>query len=325
MRDIHNRTIDYLRVSVTDRCNFRCAYCMPPDGLELMNHTDILSYEEFLRIIAVVSRHGVRKVRITGGEPLVRKGIIEFIAAIKGLGTIDDLSLTTNGSLLPLMAAELKEAGLDRVNISLDTIDAGRFHQITGNRGRLEDTLTGIDSALSAGLQPVKINVVLTEAFQEKDLAWFIAKVYDSPISVRFIEYMPIGYGGAKAGMSTADVRQRLEDAAGRLEPATARGNGPARYVRLPGAKGTFGFITPLSEHFCGECNRIRLTADGKLRPCLLSNQEIDVKSILRSGGTDAMIADVFFRTIAEKPAGHELCRTSGYGGFERTMSQIGG
>ena len=325
MRDIHNRTIDYLRVSVTDRCNFRCAYCMPPDGLELMNHTDILSYEEFLRIIAVVSRHGVRKVRITGGEPLVRKGIIEFIAAIKGLGTIDDLSLTTNGSLLPLMAAELKEAGLDRVNISLDTIDAGRFHQITGNRGRLEDTLTGIDSALSAGLQPVKINVVLTEAFQEKDLAWFIAKVYDSPISVRFIEYMPIGYGGVKAGMSTAAVRQRLEDAAGRLEPATSRGNGPARYVRLPGAKGTFGFITPLSEHFCGECNRIRLTADGKLRPCLLSNREIDIKSILRSGGTDAMIAEAFFRTIAEKPAGHELCRTSGDGRFERTMSQIGG
>ena len=163
MHDIHDRTIDYLRVSITDRCNFRCAYCMPPEGLTLLEHGDILSYEEFLRIISILSHYGVRKIRITGGEPLVRKGIVDFIRAVKNLGTIEDLSLTTNGSLLASMAKGLKAAGLDRVNVSLDTLDENRFYQITGHRGRLEATLAGIDAALTVGLEPVKVNVVLTE------------------------------------------------------------------------------------------------------------------------------------------------------------------
>ena len=202
MHDIHDRTIDYLRVSITDRCNFRCAYCMPPEGLTLLEHGDILSYEEFLRIIAILSHHGVRKIRITGGEPLVRKGIVDFIRAVKKLGTIEDLSLTTNGSLLAGMAKDLKAAGLDRVNVSLDTLDENRFYQITGHRGRLEATLAGIDGALTAGLEPVKINVVLTESFRGSDLAWFADKVRQYPLAVRFIEYMPIGHGGIKAGFS---------------------------------------------------------------------------------------------------------------------------
>ena len=326
MRDIHNRAIDYLRVSVTDRCNFRCSYCMPPEGLTLLNHDDILSYEEFLRIIDILSRHGVKKIRITGGEPLVRKGIVEFISDIKKLGTIEDLSLTTNGSLLAPMAHELKRAGLDRINISLDTLDKSRFHQITGNKGCLEDTLAGIEAALAAELHPVKINVVLTEVFGEHDLAWFIDKVCLYPIAVRFIEYMPIGYGGVQAGFSIQEVKRLLEKAGLCLKPSTRdKGNGPAKYYRFNGAQGSFGFITPLSEHFCEACNRIRLTADGKFRPCLLSNEEIDIKSALRTGASDDEIAAIFQRTIAAKPASHNLCRSSGHEGFRRKMSQIGG
>lgn len=326
MHDIHDRTIDYLRVSITDRCNFRCAYCMPPEGLTLLEHGDILSYEEFLRIIAILSHHGVRKIRITGGEPLVRKGIVDFIRAVKKLGTIEDLSLTTNGSLLAGMAKDLKAAGLDRVNVSLDTLDENRFYQITGHRGRLEATLAGIDGALTAGLEPVKINVVLTESFRESDLAWFADKVRQYPLAVRFIEYMPIGHGGIKAGFNVAQVKGLLAALTGGLEAsAPAKGNGPAKYFRFPQAKGYFGFITPLSEHFCGSCNRIRLTADGKFRPCLLSNQEVDVKKALRTGASDEMIAAIFLQTISAKPASHNLCRASGHEGFRRKMSQIGG
>lgn len=327
MHDGYNRSIDYLRVSVTDRCNFRCAYCMPPEGLTLLDHKDILSYEEFLRLISILSRHGIRKVRITGGEPLVRKGIVEFIAAIKAMGTIADLSLTTNGSLLAHMADDLKQAGLDRVNVSLDTLDPKRFRVVTGNMGRLEDTLAGIDAAFAAGLEPVKVNAVLTAAFTERDLIWFVDKICHYRLAVRFIEYMPIGHGGIKGGFSVAEVKQILEKIAGPLEPVTntGKGNGPAKYFRLSGAQGFFGFITPLSEHFCGACNRIRLTADGKFRPCLLSNKEIDVKLALRSGASDDQIADLFYRTIEEKPASHTLCRPSGHTGFQRKMSQIGG
>lgn len=300
---------------------------MPPEGLTLLEHTEILSYEEFLRIIAILSRHGIRKVRITGGEPLVRKGIVDFIAAIKSMGTIADLSLTTNGSLLTEMADSLKQAGLDRVNISLDTLDPERFRQITGNMGKLEDTLSGIEAAFAAGLEPVKINAVLTSAFTERDLAWFVDKVCQYRVAVRFIEYMPIGHGGIKEGFSIAELKCLLEKIAGPLEPVanTGKGNGPAKYFRLPGAQGFFGFITPISEHFCGACNRIRLTADGKFRPCLLSNAEVDVKMALRSGASDDRIAELFYRTIEQKPASHSLCRPSGHAGFQRKMSQIGG
>lgn len=326
VRDIYNRSIDYLRVSVTDRCNFRCSYCMPPEGLTLLDHDDILSYEEFLRIIDVLSRHGVKKVRITGGEPLVRKGIVEFISSIKKLGTIEDLSLTTNGSLLAPMAGELKRAGLDRINISLDTLDKNRFYQITGNKGCLDDTLAGIDAALDAELLPVKVNVVLTEVFGESDLAWFIDKVCLYPIAVRFIEYMPIGHGGVEAGFSIEEVKHLLEKAGGSLKPSIGgKGNGPAKYYHFTGAKGSFGFITPLTEHFCEACNRIRLTADGKFRPCLLSNQEVDVKQALRIGASDDKIAAIFMKAIVEKPASHTLCRSSGHNNFHRKMSQIGG
>jgi GTP 3',8-cyclase len=326
MRDSFDRPINYLRVSVTDRCNFRCLYCLPSQGVQWLEHEDILTYEELLRLIAVFSREGITRVRLTGGEPLVRKGLVTFVAAIKALGVIEDLSLTTNGSLLPPLAQPLKAAGLDRVNISLDTVNPARFSEITVH-GRLEDTLRGVASALEAGLSPVKLNVVLTDALSETDLTYFIEQVYRYPIAVRFIEQMPVGNCGMRQGLEIAAVKKLLNAAGfGKLEPAaTGRGNGPAKYFHLPESCGIFGFITPISEHFCGDCNRLRLTADGRLKPCLLSNQEIDVKTPLRSGAGDTELAELFRLAVREKPQGHSLCRTSGHPEFRRGMSQIGG
>ena len=325
MLDGYHRSINYLRISVTDRCNFRCVYCMPPQGKKWLNHSDILTYEEILHLITVFSREGIDRIRLTGGEPLMRLGFVDFVAAVRNLGVIKDLSMTTNASLLPPVAADLKAAGLNRVNISLDTINPASFARIT-TCGRLEDTLAGIESSLEAGLTPVKLNVVLTEALNEKDLAYFIELVYNKPISVRFIEYMPIG-GREGGGPDVATVRKLLNQAAkATLNPSeNVRGNGPAKYFQFPKAQGTFGFITPISDHFCSACNRLRLTADGKLRPCLLSNKEIDVKTPLRNGASDEELAELFHAAIREKPEGHSLCRTSGYPAFERTMSQIGG
>ena len=325
MLDEYRRNINYLRISVTDRCNFRCVYCMPPQGKKWLRHVDILTYEEILHLITVFNREGIDRIRLTGGEPLMRKGLVEFVAAIKNLGVIKDLSMTTNASLLPPVAQALKEAGLNRINISLDTINPVNFAKLT-TCGRLEDTLAGVESALTAGLTPVKLNVVLTEELSQKDLAYFIELVYNRPISVRFIEYMPIG-GRPGGGPDVATVRKILSQAAkAALDPAeNVRGNGPAKYYRFPKAQGSFGFITPISDHFCGACNRLRLTADGKLRPCLLSNKEIDIKTPLRSGASDAELVELFHAAIREKPEGHTLCRTSGYPAFERTMSQIGG
>lgn len=325
--DSFKRKIDYLRISVTDRCNFRCAYCMPPGGISRSSHRDMLTYEEVLRIVRVLSSScGITRIRLTGGEPLVRKGLIGLVQGIAAMGTIQDIAMTTNGSLLAEQARELKQAGLRRVNISLDTLDADVFSQITCG-GKLEATLAGINSALAAGLSPVKINTVLTEALSVQDLEQFLALIYKSPLLVRFIEYMPVGYPGIKPGMTPDRVKRLLSNRGqGILHPVEAKveGGGPAKYFTLPGAKGAFGFIAPVSEHFCHTCNRIRLTADGKLRPCLLSNQEVDIKSELRSGADDESIIRLFFKAVQQKPAGHRL-EAEERQSFGRRMSQIGG
>lgn len=322
--DKFGRNIDYLRVSVTDRCNFRCAYCMPPEGMSLLAHNDILKYEEFVRIIKVLSTQGINKIRITGGEPLVRRGIVEFVKSISELGTIVDLSMTSNGSLLPDLAYRLKEAGLNRINVSLDTVNEERFKRITGG-GTVAATLAGIDAALSVGLTPVKINVVLTEVFTENDLLFLIELVRNKAIAVRFIEYMPIGYGGIRPGFTTEQVKLLLIKHVKKILPASIGiGNGPARYFAFDNAQGKFGFITPITEHFCNTCNRIRLTADGKLRPCLLSEQEFDVKEILRQSSADEKIIELFKHIIAIKPQGHTLSQED-CAVFQRRMSQIGG
>ena len=288
LSDSFQRPIDYLRISVTDRCNLRCIYCMPAEGVRLMSHGDILSYEEIYAVAEAAAELGINKVRITGGDPLVRAGLPKLVQMLAQIDTIDDISLTTNGVLLARYAAELKQAGLRRVNVSLDTLKPDKFEYIT--RGsNFTDVIKGIEVARSVGLNPIKINMVVMSGVNDDELLDFANKTITEGWHVRFIEYMPFGESaGASSFVSVTEIRQRLE-VLGELEPCLHKmGNGPAKYFRLPQAKGTIGFITPVSEHFCFRCNRLRLTADGKLRPCLLSKDEIDLRQPLRSGMSSA-------------------------------------
>lgn len=333
MKDIHGRTIDYLRISLTDRCNFRCIYCMPEEGVCQLSHDDILRIEEIARVVRVAAGLGVRSVRLTGGEPLVRKGVADLVREIARTPGIENVSMTTNGVLLPKMADELKRAGLSRVNISLDTLDPAQFKQIT-RRGELQQTLDGIEAALEAGFNPVKINAVAVRSLDQDYLA-FAKLSLDRPLHVRFIEYMPVGEssGSHGCGWGKDDVVPSEElfgiineraRAAGMDELVAAGddrplGWGPARYFQFPNAQGTVGFISPLSRHFCSECNRLRLTADGKLRPCLFSDDEYDLRTALRSGDEQAA-RTVFAQALGAKPDEHH-----DKVGTERGMSQIGG
>ena len=318
MKDGHGRIIDYLRISLTDRCNFRCIYCMPAEGVCQMGHDEILRIEEIEAIARVATRIGIRSVRLTGGEPLVRKGVVDLVRSLSDMPGIVNISMTTNGVLLPQMADDLKAAGLSRVNISLDTLDAEQFEFIT-RVGKLESTIKGIDAALAAGFDPVKINAVTVRSLNQ-DYLGFAKLSIDRPLHVRFIEYMPVGEstGADGTGWGKADVvpseellrtineRARAEGLP-ELRPTEGDhaplGWGPARYFEFPGAQGTVGFISPLSRHFCSECNRLRLTADGKLRPCLFSDREVDVRSAYDALGeiigetvTDDVLNEVFAR-----------------------------
>lgn len=325
MRDVYGRTIDYLRISVTDRCNYRCVYCMPPEGVTPLAHADVLTYEEIVRLVEVASRLcGISRVRLTGGEPLVRAGIVDLVAQIAALPGIKDLAMTTNGSLFASQAESLKRAGLRRVNISLDTLDSERYRVVTGG-GSLEPVLAAIEQAVALDFQPVKINAVLTAALQRDDVEKLYRMVMRLPVVVRFIEYMPIGRQAVAPGLSVKEVKNLLVQLGGELTDAAVMiGGGPARNYRQSGAAGAVGFITPLSDHFCAECNRLRLTADGHLKPCLLSELEINVREVLRSGADDAALAAVLTDAAGRKPHGHTL--TAGYhDGFQRQMPQIGG
>ena len=334
MRDGHGRTIDYLRISLTDCCNFRCIYCMPEDGVQMMSHDEILRIEEIETIARVATRIGIRSVRLTGGEPLVRKGVVSLVKSLASMPGIENISMTTNGVLLPRMADDLKEAGLSRVNISLDTLDAEQFRQIT-RLGDIQDTLAGIEKALEVGFNPVKINAVTVRRLNQ-DFLQFAKLSIDRPLHVRFIEYMPVGEstGADGTGWGKEDVvpseelleiinARAREEGLPELEPLDGEqkpiGWGPARYFAFPNAQGTVGFISPLSRHFCSECNRLRLTADGKLRPCLFSDREVDVRAALRDGGEDA-VYDCFLQALQLKPDEHH-----DRVGTERRMSQIGG
>ena len=334
MKDSHGRVIDYLRISLTDKCNFRCIYCMPAEGVCMMGHDELLRIEEIESIARVATRIGIRSVRLTGGEPLVRKGVVDLVAALNGMDGIENVSMTTNGVLLPEMADDLKAAGLSRVNISLDTLDPEQFKFIT-RVGRIESTMKGIDAALEAGFNPVKINAVTVRSLNQDYLA-FAKLSIDRPLHVRFIEYMPVGEstGSDGTGWGKQDVVPSEEllgiineraAAEGLPELVSTRdddkplGWGPARYFQFPGAQGTVGFISPLSRHFCSQCNRLRLTADGKLRPCLFSDREIDVRTALRESGEDA-VYECFLEALNLKPDDHH-----DKVGTERKMSQIGG
>jgi cyclic pyranopterin phosphate synthase len=317
-----------MRVSVTDRCNLRCVYCMPPEGVVWQPHASILSYEEIAQVVASAAQHGIREVRLTGGEPLVRKDLSDLVRLLSLIPGIKSLSLSTNGLLLASQAAELKQAGLDRVNVSLDTLDAEKFRRITRG-GALQNVLDGIRTAEEAGLTPIKINVVAMRGVNEDELIRLAELALSHPWQVRFIELMPLveqprrvdqGLGSSPrhSYLPIAGVKHRLQPL--HLQPAESDGNGPAKLFRIPGAPGRVGFISPISEHFCETCNRLRLTADGCLRPCLLSDTEVPIREAVRQGQD---LLPFFQQAAFLKPQGHEVAINRMPG--TRSMGQLGG
>lgn len=323
MQDQFERQIEYLRISVTDRCNLRCQYCMPPEGIQWMPHEAILSFEEILRLMRISIGLGFRRFRITGGEPLVRKGILGFLKEASQISGVKDLMLTTNGVLLPDMAFDVKAAGVKRVNVSLDTLDPERFREITRG-GDVRKVLQGVFRSLEAGLEPVKINVVVVRNSNFPELPQFLQLARNYPLHIRFIELMPIGTSSERRDdfVPIAEMKEVLslhEDTATHAIP----GGGPAEYYQPEGFQGSIGFISALSRHFCGTCNRVRLTADGKLRPCLHSSQEFDLRAVLRQGLSDEELADSLARAVWQKPAQHHMQEEDW--NDVRFMSQIGG
>ena len=301
------RRLNYLRISVTDRCNLRCAYCLPGDDIPRLRHEEVLRYEEILRVARVAAGLGITKVRVTGGEPLVRRGITDFLAELARIPGIRDLSLTTNGLLLKENAGRLRAAGVARVNVSMDTLDPGRYRDITGVDA-FEQAWEGIRAAQAHGFHPIKINVVALRGVNDDELPALARLSLDSPLHVRFIEFMPIGRARfAGAPLLFPEIMERIS-VIGRLLPVEGSPlDGPAHRYRFDGAQGEVGFIPAISHHFCSRCNRLRLTADGHLRPCLLSDRHEDVKGPLRSGGTDADIEEIFLRATLHKPSDHNL------------------
>ncbi len=325
-RDDFGRAINYLRVSVTDRCNLRCVYCMPDEGIKKQAHADILRYEELALIIRAAADLGICKVRLTGGEPLARLGLVDFVRMVAAIPCIDDISMTTNGTLLARHAKDLAAAGLHRINISLDTLRADRFALIT-RRSRLEDVWSGIEAAQQAGLTPIKLNMVVVRGLNDDEVPEFARRTLSHGWHVRFIELMPIGANVNWAGdgvVPIPEIRSHIETEVGPLAPVHGpRGNGPARYYHLPGADGTVGFIGAQSEHFCATCNRLRLTADGRLRPCLMSTHEIDLSPALRAGADLDRVRALLTQAIQHKPQGHRLAEQ--LSPRDRTMAEIGG
>lgn len=315
MIDSYGRNIDYLRISVTDRCNLRCVYCMPEKGIEKMRHEDVLSVEEIIEIAASAAELGIKKIRLTGGEPLTRKGILEIISGVARTPGISEVALTTNGTLLAPYAESLKEAGLTRVNISVDTFDEASYKEITRG-GETADVLAGVRAAIDAGLAPIKINAVLMGGVNDSFIKPLIAMTEDADFRVRFIEIMPIGEcadWNKERFMSISKVLEMEPE----LEPIGT--DGVSSLYRKPGSKGSVGLISPISNHFCGTCNKIRVTADGKLKPCLHSAEEINLRGLHGDQLTETIKA-----AILVKPFKHELEREV-KSRSERGMSAIGG
>jgi cyclic pyranopterin phosphate synthase len=299
---------------------------MPQEGIPLIPHEEILTYEEMLRIVRVFATEGISKVRLTGGEPLVRKGITEFISRLSKIEGIEDLSLTTNGVLLKEFAQDLKKAGLKRINISLDSLRKERFYQIT-RRDDFDPVWAGIEEALRVGLSPIKINMVAIKELNDDEVESFAQLTFDLPLTVRYIEYMPSGNGEEWKEddiLTIPQIKSRLEKV-GKLIPIPSdRWDGPAKRYRIEGAIGEIGLIGAVSSHFCDECNRLRLTPDGKIRTCLFSDEEIDVKEILRGGGSDRDLKERLLLALKAKPERHHI-NTHQFKKCQRNMSAIGG
>jgi cyclic pyranopterin phosphate synthase len=305
---------------------------MPPEGLRPMEHKEILRYEEIVRVVTIAAGIGLKKVRLTGGEPLARKDVAYLIATIRNIEGIKDLSLTTNGILLSKYADKLAEAGLQRINISLDSLKPDRYEEITRG-GDLNLVLRGIEAAEKAGLSPIKINIVPIRGINSDEIEDFARMTLNVPYQIRFIEFMPFGTEGlwSPENFISADEIKSIVEGIGPLIPVKLKRAGPARYFRFDNASGVVGFISPISNHFCGECNRLRLTADGKLRPCLFSETEIDLKPALRGGAPDDEIKRLIKLSIEVKPERHHiqdtdllsLMKNKEY--RKRPMSRIGG
>ena len=309
MRASFDRTINYLRLSITDRCNLRCRYCMPAAGVPSLDHNEILSYEELLAVAAAAVDLGVGKIRVTGGEPLVRKGVVEFIRQLAALPGSPEVVLTTNGLLLAEMASDLAAAGLARVNVSLDTLRTERFARISRREG-LDRVLAGLEAAERAGLAPLKINMIPLAGINDDEIVDFARLTLQRSLDVRFIEFMPFDenledFAGLRLLM--AAIMEELSRL-GILLPVTTEGPvGPARLFQYPGAAGKIGIIPAMSGHICGKCNRLRVTADGRIKPCLLGDEEIDLRRVLRSGGGSEDIKVVLQQAADAKPERHRL------------------
>ena len=326
MKDVFRREIDYLRISITDKCNLRCVYCMPEEGIKLRPHLEILRFEEILELVKVAADLGISKVRITGGEPLVRRGVVPFIRDLTRIPGIKDVAMTTNGVLLPKLGPELKRAGLNRLNISLDTLEPEKFRKIT-RVGNLHQVWEGIEAALDLKFGPIKINTVVMRGINDDEILDFVRLIFLYPLHVRFIECMPIGEADGWAQQSMvpqAEIKARVEERF-RLEPSDDHilGAGPAQYYQVPGALGSLGFISPITAHFCPACNRLRLTSDGRLRPCLNSRWEIDLKEPLRAGASKEELSRLFLEAVKKKPQCHSM--SEGTWDQPRMMYQIGG
>jgi GTP 3',8-cyclase len=323
--DRYERRIDYLRLSVTDRCNLRCRYCMPAAGVPWLRHDDILRYEEIERLATLAVSLGISKIRLTGGEPLVRRDLPYLCERIARLPHLDSLSLTTNGVLLPLYARDLYNSGVKRLNISLDTLNPGKFAAITG-KFHFFQVWEGIHQAYAIGFHPIKLNVVVMRGINDDEINDLASLTNTYPFHVRFIELMKSLPGmQGKHFLPGDEILRRLELMDDLLPAHSQNSNGPARYYRFAGALGKIGLITPLSRHFCPTCNRLRVTADGKLRSCLFSREEMDLRNLLRGRAADEEIVAAIRQAVWNKPREHALHGADSGRCLNRTMSAIGG
>ena len=306
--DPYNRHLNYLRISITDRCNLKCIYCVPRDQIPRLAHDEILTYEEIIRLVRVGVQLGISKIRVTGGEPLVRKGVYDFLGELSRIDGLADLSLTTNAVALKDNLKRIKSAGIKRINISLDTLKQEKFAKITG-MDLFDRVWQGIQGALEMGFHPIKINVVALNGVNDDELTDMAQLSIDYPFHIRFIEYMPIGESQMGNGplLLAPEIKKRIGLLGNLIPVRNSANDGPAQRYRFEGALGEIGFIHALSHHFCDRCNRLRLTARGQLRPCLLSDYHEDVKGPLRRGCSDNQLADIFFKAVRHKPSDHNL------------------
>jgi len=326
LKDFFGRTINNMRISVTDRCNFRCRYCMPEEGMVWMKKGELLSFEEIARVVNIVAQLGVNKIRLTGGEPLMRKELHVLVEQISRIDGIHDIAMTTNGYFLKEQAAVLREAGLKRITVSLDSLDVQTFAEVT-RRDYFRKVWEGLEVLQDLQFSPVKINVVLMRGTNDDEVEKFAELARTKPFIVRFIEYMPIGAGDSwdySKVIPTKEIIERIEKQFPKLVPVEYHGSQPADRFRFEDGVGELGFISSVSEPFCSHCNRIRITSEGKFRTCLFSLHETDLRSMLRGNMTDETISDAIVAAVWKKEEGH-LINQPGFVKPERTMSQIGG